>query len=298
MASDEGAGLARQQSETFLDAPASLSLEDARVVILPAPYDGASALRKGARHAPSAIINASRGLEEWDAALGVDVTGLGVYTVPAVGISPDAPPEAMAACVREAAARCLAMGKTVGILGGDHSVTIGGVAAARERFPNVSTLYLDAHADLRDAYEGSRWSHACVASRLLEMTPVVEVGVRSMSREEAERIAADRLPVFTWPPSRSPARLAEEVVTLLGPEVYVSVDVDVFDPSLMPAVAYPEPGGMTWGEVTSLLGAVASRRRIVGFDVVELIPELGPAACASTAARLAQRLIGLALASG
>jgi agmatinase len=163
-------------------------------------------------------------------------------------------------------------------------------------YPDLSVLYLDAHADLRDEYMGTAWGHASVARRLCDICPTVHVGVRTVSAEEMQFIRDARLPVFFWTSPPDLSQLAREVIEALSPRVYVSVDLDVLDPSLMAAVGTPEPGGMTWREAMALLRAVGEQRQIVGFDVVELSPSEGPEACAFTAAKLAYKLIGYATA--
>ena len=203
-------------------------------------------------------------------------------------------PEAMIERVRRVAGHFMAQDKLVALLGGEHTITVGGVSAALEKHPHLTVLYLDAHADLRDEYMGSRWSHACVARRLYERARVVEVGVRSMSQDEARFIRANDVPVFTWPPSGDIEHLAANVIERLGRDVYVSIDLDVFDPSIMSAVGTPEPGGMTWIDATKLLRLISECRQIVGFDVVELSPNEGPEACAFTPAKLLYKLIGYA----
>ena len=277
--------------ETFLDTPASVSHEDARAALIPVPYDGTTSYKSGARAGPRAVINASKQLEEWDIELGRDVSQVGIYTSQEVEPQTDGP-KAMVERVRVVASHFFSQGKLVGLLGGEHTITIGGVYAALEEYPDLTVLYFDAHADLRDEYLGSRWSHACTARRLAERTPVVEVGVRSMSEGEARFIHASGIPVFTWPPSLGLDDTAERIIERLSSCVYVSVDLDVFDPSIMSAVGTPEPDGMTWREATRLLRMVAERRRVVGFDVVELSPNEGPEACAFTAAKLVYKLIG------
>lgn len=279
--------------ETFLDTPASQTLDDAVVVVIPIPYDSTTSFKSGARHGPRAAISASKQLEEWDIELMRDVSTVGIYTTQEVE-PPAQSPEVMIERVRRVTSHFMSQGKLVVLLGGEHTVTIGGVSAALERHPNLTVLYLDAHADLRDEYMGSRWSHACVARRLSERAAVVEVGVRSMSREEAQFIRASGVPVFPWPPTVGTDELASSVIERLGPEVYVSVDLDVFDPSIMSAVGTPEPGGITWDDATSLLRRIADRKHVVGFDVVELSPNEGPEACAFTAAKLVYKMIGYA----
>ncbi len=279
--------------ETFLDTPASQTLEDSNVVIVPVPYDSTTSFRSGARHGPRAAITASKQLEEWDLELERDVSTVGIYTTQEIEPHTGGP-EAMIERVRQVAAHFIAQDKLVALLGGEHTITLGGVAAALKRHPDLTVLYLDAHADLRNEYMGSRWSHACVARRLHESAPVVQVGVRSMSRDEARFISANDVPVFTWPPSGDIERLAANVIERLGTKVYVSVDLDVLDPSIMSAVGTPEPGGMTWSDATNLLRLVSESSKVIGLDVVELSPNEGPEACAFTSAKLLYKLIGYA----
>ena len=279
--------------ETFLDTPPSLTLDAASVVAIPVPYDSTTSFKSGARHGPRAAITASKQLEEWDIELQRDISTVGIYTTQE--IEPHAGgPEAMIERVRRVSSHFAAQEKLVALLGGEHTITLGGVSAALERHPHLTVLYLDAHADLRDEYMGSRWSHACVARRLSERARVVEVGVRSMSEEEAQFIESNGVPVFAWPSEHGIDELSANVIERLGRDVYVSVDLDVLDPAIMSAVGTPEPGGMSWHESTRLLRLIGENRHIVGFDVVELSPTEGPDACAFTAAKLFYKLIGYA----
>ncbi|MBM3948652.1 MAG: agmatinase [SAR202 cluster bacterium] len=280
---------------TFLAlSPDEADLLSARVVLLPVPYDGTTSYMGGARYGPRAIITASAQMEDFDLELDRDIAKVGIFTAPE--LVPDVSgPEAVVAAVRRSVAGYAKSGKVVGVLGGEHSVTVGAVRAFADLHPNLSVLYFDAHADLRDEYMGSRWSHACAARRVLETCPVVHVGVRSLSEGERRFIRQKRLPVTYWPETKGSRReLSERLLDGLSENVYVSVDLDVLDPSLMPAVGTPEPGGMSWGEVTGILKAVGAARRIVGFDVMELSPREGPESCAYTAAKLTYKLIGYA----
>ena len=281
---------------TFLDVPPEhVTPADARVVLIPVPYDSTTSYRTGARDGPAAIINASRQLEDYDIELDRDLSSIGMYTAPE--LEPDvSSPEAMVRRVEQAVSAAAGNGALVGVLGGDHSVTIGAVRALKARHPDLSVLYLDAHADLRDEYMGTPWGHASVARRLLEICPVVEVGVRSLSTPERAFIRETDAPVTFWPSAMTAKELTSWALGNLAENVYVSVDLDVFDPSLMAAVGTPEPGGMGWNEVTALLKAVAMQKRIIGFDITELSPGEGPEACAFTAAKLTYKLIGYATA--
>ena len=284
--------------DTFLDTPPDgAGLSEARVVLLPVPYESTTSYRGGARYGPKAIITASRQLEDYDLELDKDISEVGIYT--AAEIEPDVSgPEAMVRLVKRIVRASVAPGRLIGLLGGEHTVTVGAVQSFHRIYPDLSVLYLDAHADLRDEYMGTAWGHASVARRLREICDIVLVGVRSLSAAERRFIDEVRQPVFFWPPPVTDVEeLAEQVLESLSARVYVSVDLDVFDPSLMSAVGTPEPGGMGWEEVTGLLKAVAERREIVGFDITELSPEEGPESCAFTAAKLTYKLIGYATSS-
>jgi len=281
---------------TFLAlAPESHTYEQASVVVLPVPYDGTASFRTGARDGPEAILRASRELEDYDIELRCEPSSAGVYTAPA--LEPDmGSPQGMAKRVAQAAEPVARAGKVLALLGGEHSVTVGAVGALATVYPDLSVLYLDAHADFRDEYLGTRWGHASTARRVAELCPVTLVGTRSMSREEAQDLDTSSVHVFSA--NAEPAVSWDALAESMSGHVYVSVDLDVFDPSFMAAVGTPEPGGMDWYEVLRLLRHVAERRPIVGFDVVELTPREGPSACAYTAARLVYKLIGYSTVLG
>ncbi|MCZ6890936.1 MAG: agmatinase [Chloroflexi bacterium] len=282
---------------TFLGLEADgNTYHQAATVVLPVPYDGTASFKSGAREGPDAIISASRELEEYDAELQRDPCSMGIHTASAVEPHMGSP-EKMVARVAQAVAPAAEERKLVATLGGDHSVSIGAVRAFASQHSDLSVLYLDAHADLRQEYLGTAWGHASAARRISEMCPLVLVGVRSMSREEAEFIEGSKTPCFPYAGDEG-ALPVEDVIGTLSPSVYISMDLDVFDPSFMAAVGTPVPGGMGWYQVLHLLRQVASARRIVGFDVVELSPREGPAACAFTAAALVYKLIGYGIALG
>ena len=283
-------------AQNFLALPQQQSsLEGAKVVLVPVPYDSTTSFRSGARDGPGAIIEASYGLEDYDAELRVDVSQVGIHTTPMLEPHMGGP-EYMVDRVRRAVEPYVGMGKMVGVLGGEHSVSVGSVQAHVEAYPELSVLYLDAHADLRDDYMGTPWGHASVARRIHQSCSLVLVGVRSLCQEEDSYIRSREVPSFPWPPPADEESLRQQIVDQLGPLVYVSVDLDVLDPSMMPSVGTPEPGGMDWRQVTSLLRVVAESRRVVGFDVCELSPNAGPPACAYTAAKLVYKLIAYTLA--
>ena len=283
----------------FLALPREHSgLDGSRIVLVPVPYDSSTSFRSGARDGPSAIIAASYALEDYDCELDSDVSQAGIHTTPA--LEPHlGGPDLMVRRVRDAVAGYVEPGRIVGVLGGDHSVSIGSVQAHLDAWPDLSVLYLDAHADLRDEYMGTPWGHASGARRIHDLCPLTLAGVRSMCQEERDYIASRSVPIFLGPPAQDDRAqdyqaYTQSIIERLSPSVYVSVDLDVFDPSIMAAVGTPEPGGMSWHQVVSLLRTVAEARRIVGFDVCELSPGEGPAACSYTAAKLVYKLAAYA----
>ena len=267
--------------------------ERAGVRLIPVPYDSTTSFRSGAREGPAAIIEVSYDLEDYDWELGLDVAEVGIYTTPFLEPHTGDPAQ-MTARVEAAVGRYIAPDKLVGVLGGDHSICIGAALAHLEVWPNLSVLYLDAHADLRDEYLGTAWGHSSGARRLHERCPLTLAGVRSMCREEQDYLQEHNIPTFGWPPAAGVSRDAwrSEIVAGLNREVYISIDLDALDPGVMAAVGTPEPGGLSWLDLMALLERVAQSCRIVGFDVNELAPRFGPPACAKTAAKLVYKLIG------
>jgi len=272
--------------------PQVTTFDEAKVVILPVPYDSTTEYKSGTREGPRAIIDASQYLELYDTELDREISEVGIHTLSEVQPLMSGP-EPMLERVYQIASDLLDKGKLVAMLGGEHSLTLGMVRAFREKYPELSVLHLDAHADLRDQYQGTKYSHACVMRRVWELCPVVHVGVRSMSREEHDFLVQHKIEPSYAEALTSPDS-ATRVVSTLSPQVYISIDLDVLDPSIMSAVGTPEPGGLSWQQVLELLRAVASSKQIVGFDLVELCPREGPSSCAFLAAKLAYKLVGYA----
>ncbi len=275
---------------TFLALdPNEHSLDASRVVLLPVPYDATTSYRSGARFGPAAIIAASAEMEDFDPELGCEPMSVGIHTAPALEAA-SAGPEEMAARVSTAIAAYAERGKLVGMLGGEHSLSAGAVRPMAARYPDLSVLVFDAQADLRDEYQGMAYSHACASRRMSDHAPVTLVGVRSMTGEE--RTFAREQDIAMFERGAEPITDVDAIVDRLSDNVYVSFDLDAFDPSFMAAVGTPEPGGMGWWEALRILRAVADRKTIVGFDVMELAPAEGPEASAYAAAKLAYKLIG------
>jgi agmatinase len=274
-----------------LDAEDS-SFERSRVVVLPVPYDSTVTARAGTRDGPRAIIEASADMELYDVGLGIEPYRHGIHTLPELAPHTGSP-EAMTDRIEAVVGELVDAGKFVVTLGGEHTVAVGAVRAHGKRTPGLSVLAFDAHSDLRDEYLDSHYNHACTLRRALDIAPVTQVGLRSASAEDAALIRERGLGFYS--PREFRQAGAQAVVDRLSDDVYITIDLDHFDPSEMSAVGTPEPGGLHWDEVSELLVALTKSRRVVGFDVTELSPSLGPRSCAQLAAKLTYRLIGLAL---
>jgi len=280
------------QNFAGLSAPYA-DLETARVAILPVPYDSTTEWHSGTREGPQAIINASQYLELYDIELDREIHKVGIHTLPAIQPLLSSPEE-MVQRVYHVAKELVQQAKFVVMLGGEHSLSLGTVRALREKHQDLCVLQLDAHADLRDEYSGTQYSHACVMRRVFELCPIAQVGIRSLSREEQQFLNQNKMqPFYASTPAPSLAPL-QQIVASLPDNVYISIDLDVFDPSIMSAVGTPEPGGLQWHEVLNLLKLVALHKHVIGFDLMELCPKEGPASCAFLAAKLAYKLIGYA----
>jgi len=268
-------------------------LPTAKVVILPVPYDSTTEWHSGIREGPQAIINASQYLELYDIELNREVYKVGIHTLPKVQPLLNSPEE-MIDRVYRIARELTKQAKFLVMFGGEHSLSLGMVQALKEKNQDLCVLQLDAHADLRDEYLGTRYGHACIMRRILELCPIVQVGIRSLSWEEQQFLTQNNMHPFFAMPSSNLAS-PEDITASLSDNVYVSIDLDAFDPSIVPAVGTPEPGGMQWHEVLNLLRSVTLHKRVIGFDLVELCPKEGPASCAFLAAKLAYKLIGYAI---
>lgn len=272
--------------------PEDLSdFNSSRVVIMPVPYDSTADWHSGARDGPLAIIEASQNMELYDLEMDTEIHRIGIHTLKFLQPAMEGP-LAMTELVKEAALELLREGKFIAMLGGEHSLTLGQVQALLSRYPGLSVLQLDAHADLRDSYLGTKYSHACIMRRLWEICPVVQVGIRSLSQEERDFISRENLKPFYIHELRPLSGHIEPMLSRLSDIVYITIDLDVFDISQMAAVGTPEPGGLYWDEILPLLKAVALNKKVVGFDLMELCPKEGTASCAFLAAKLAYKLIG------
>jgi agmatinase len=298
---DHGAAMTDERYapyQDFLGIPVDQRLPgEATVAVLPIPYDLTTSYQPGARRGPLAILEASTHLETFDEELAVETwEEIGISTLPAI-VPDTSGPAATLDRIERVAREVIDSSKFLVSLGGEHSITAPLVRAVRSRYPRCGVLQLDAHADLRESFEGSRQNHACVMHRILDDgVPIAQIGIRSLTGEERALIDERGIcTVFaqeavTWPIESWIAR----VLAALPEEIYVTIDLDAFDPSIMPATGTPEPGGLDWYRTLAILRVVAEAKRIVGFDVVELAPIPGLVAPDFLAAKLIYRLLGYA----
>jgi agmatinase len=242
--------------------------EHSRIVVLPVPYDGTSTWIKGADKGPAAILEASANMELYDIETDQEVFKEGIYT--ADPVTEKASPEKMTMAVQREVDKLLNHNKFVVTIGGEHSVSIGSILAHAARFDHLTILQIDAHTDLRPEYEGSKFNHACVMARAIEVCPCVHVGIRSMDVIEKPFIINEN--IFYAEDIRAGADWMDKAINRLTPNVYLTFDIDGLDPSIMPSTGTPEPGGLLWNETIRFLKKVVEKRNLTGCDVVELCP--------------------------
>lgn len=269
-----------------------------RVVILPVPYDGTTTYQSGTREGPRAVIMASRELEPFDEEICIEPYSGGIFTLNELDVTVSSPEE-MISRVAEAGLEIIRSGKLPVMVGGEHLLTLGMIkAVSKEVKSGWGILHIDAHADLRESYQGSRFSNACVMRLALDYARVVSVAVRSITKEEFEFAKAYPVPIFFCRDFMENVALQYRVLELLPEKVYVTVDLDALDPSIMPSVGTPEPGGLGWYDLISFLKKVFEIKDVLGFDVMELKPIPNLVAPDFLAAKLIYKLIGYFLLKG
>jgi agmatinase len=274
--------------------------EASRAVIFPIPLERTTNSHPGTRNAPAAILAASHNIELYDDELQLEpYKEIGIHTMHPIDTM-DGTLDEVITEIFTAQCGLLDDGKFPVALGGEHTLTPALVSALSKKYKDLSVLHIGAHAGLRFEYQGNPASHACAMRRVTEVCPAVQVGIRSVSCEEAQAIpnlptkiywAKDitQLPLKTW---------IAKVLADLSSKVYVTINVDGFDPSLVPCTGMPEPGGLDWHQVTSLLRAIAGHKKIVGMDVVELLPQPGNHASDALAAKLIYKCLGYVFCQG
>jgi agmatinase len=270
--------------------PTTTDFEHARVVILPIPLDRTTSYVAGTRGGPHEILVASSHMELWDEETGTDVHSIGIFTMPEMEF-PFATMDEVIAEIRRVAGELVTRGKFPMILGGEHSLTGPVVAAVAAKHPGLSVLQIDAHADLRDCYMGTPHNHACAMRRVLDSARATQVGIRSLSPEEAAALPSLRTTVFYDHNMRKDPQWIDRVVDSLSDTVYITIDADGLDPAIMPAVGTPEPGGLSWYETLALLRRVIETKTVVGCDLVELCPMPGNIAPNFLCAKLVYKIL-------
>jgi agmatinase len=263
-------------------------------VILPVPFEGGISYGKGTAQAPRAVIDASYFVEFYDEVLKAEPYRMGITTMAEVKARKG---QTIHDAVYKAVDELLLHKKFVAMVGGDHSVSYGCFRAVQRHHPQCSVIQLDAHADLRPSYDGSPFSHACIMARIRELTPqALQIGIRALCVEEAREIEKNHYPVATMHEFRHGGFNLETALDRLPDPVYLTVDVDVFDWSVIYSTGTPEPGGFTWDEGLHVLEKIFSQKNVVGFDVVELsYTPLNPNSTFATA-KLLYKMLGFKLA--
>jgi agmatinase len=268
--------------------------ETSRAVIFPVPLERTTTYERGTRNGPAAIIAASRNMELYDEELEREsYKEIGIHTLPAIDTM-DGTLDEVITEIFTAELGLLEDEKFPVALGGEHSITPPLVSAVAKKYKDLSVLQIDAHADLRNEYQANPASHACAMRRVVEVCPAVQVGIRSISEEEVQAIPHLHTKIY-WAKDIVRAPLKSWIAKVLGdlsPRVYLTIDLDGFDPSIVPATGTPEPGGLDWHQVTSLIRAVADHKKIVAMDVVELLPQPGDHASNFLAAKLVYKSLG------
>ena len=276
--------------EYFLDMDPEFSvLENSKYVLIPVAYDGTSTFVKGADKGPQALIDASDSIELYDVPLDIEAYTAGIYTdKPSFDFST---PDTMVSSVRERVKHFLAQGKTIGLLGGEHSVSVGAIQAMSEKYANLSVLQIDAHADLRDEYHGSIYNHACVMRRAQDYARVVQVGIRNVCTEERHNIVPEN--IFYAHNIYNHNAWMQQAIDRLTEHVYLTIDLDGFDPSILPSTGTPLPGGLGWYQVLEFLQMLVTSKKVVAFDVVELCPNTYDKSSDVLAAVLVYKIISM-----
>lgn len=255
--------------KTYAGIPDKYSrLEDARVVLIPVPYDGTSTWQKGADKGPEAFLHASENMELFDIETRTEPYKKGVYLAPPV--TENSSPEKMAEAVHKTTKNYIRQEKFVTLFGGEHSISIGSIRAFNECFSDLTVLQIDAHADLREEYEGSKCNHACAVYEASKTTKLIQVGIRSMDISELDNMTEDQ--VYFAHDMIGDEDWMTDSVNQMTENVFITIDLDAFDPSILPSTGTPEPGGLLWYEMTEYLKKVFKKKNVVGFDIVELCP--------------------------
>lgn len=257
-------------NKTYAGIPSEFGkLETAKVVLIPVPYDGTSTWQKGADKGPQAFLDASENMELYDIETDSEAYKNGIYLADA--ITENSSPEAMVEAVYERTKSYITRNKFVTLFGGEHSVSIGSIRAFNESFHNLTVVQLDAHADLRKDYEGTACNHACAMHEASKNTNLIQVGIRSMDVTELKWMNKEQ--TFFAHELQLEEYWSDAAIDLMTDDVFITIDLDCFDPSILPSTGTPEPGGLLWYETLDFLKKIFKEKNVVGFDIVELCPK-------------------------
>ncbi|UMB60495.1 agmatinase [Lutibacter sp. A80] len=255
--------------KTYAGIPEQNSkIETSKVVLIPVPYDGTSTWQKGADKGPEAFLSASENMELYDIETDTEVYKNGIYL--AAAVTENTSPESMVEAVHQTTKEYIKKNKFVTLFGGEHSISIGSIRAFNECFNSLTVVQIDAHADLRKEYEGSTCNHACAVYEASQTTNLIQVGIRSM--DAIEKTVMDLDKVFFAHEMAQDDYWMENAIDLMTENVFLTIDLDAFDPSIMPSTGTPEPGGLLWYETLEFLNKIFKEKNVVGFDIVELCP--------------------------
>jgi len=269
----------------------AVGLDDAGIVVLPLCYENAPSYGTGSENGPLHILSASAQLENIDEETSAFWGKAGIHTLPLFVPSKD--PEKAINEMKKAAATVLIRNKFLLSLGGDHAISIGPIMAVAEIYPDIGVLQIDAHLDLRDMWNGSKYNHACVMRRVIDdiKLPVVQVGIRSFSPEEAEYVKRKKLkPFYAHNIDPLDDSWIDKAVDSLPEKVYMTIDLDGLDPSVIPGTGTPEPGGLSYRQLIKLIKAVGKERKVIAADINELVKIEGFQVSEYTAAKIATKI--------
>lgn len=276
------------ETKTYAGIPKEYAkLEKSNIVLIPVPYDGTSTWQKGADKGPNAFLEASENMELYDIETDSEVYKNGIYLTEPITVN--ATPEVMVDAVHQETKRFIKKNKFVTIFGGEHSISIGTIRAFNEMFPDLTVLHIDAHADLRKSYAGSACNHACAVYEASQNTNLIQVGIRSMDAKEKSVMdlnktyfAHDMAIDDSW---------VDRAIDQMTANVFITFDLDAFDPSILPSTGTPEPGGLFWYETLDFLKQVFKDKNVVGFDIVELCPNVADKSSDFLAAKLYYKML-------
>ena len=257
------------KTNTYAGIPEEFSkLEKSKIVLIPVPYDGTSTWQKGSDKGPDAFLDASANMELYDIETETEVYQQGVYLADA--ITENESPKKMVEAVHQETKKYIKKNKFVTIFGGEHSISIGTIRAFNEMFPSLTVLHIDAHADLRESYEGTKYNHACAVYEASQTTNLIQVGIRSM--DIIEKTVMDEEKTYFAHEMAIDDAWMDSAIDQMTDNVFITFDLDALDPSIMPSTGTPEPGGLLWYETLEFLKQVFTEKNVVGFDIVELCP--------------------------